>query len=94
MAEIFAAAGLLREGVMDSLRREGRKLCITSTVSRVLKYIPELQRQVKQLQRKKEEILSKVPFITAAGKIIATYAISALYLSEKKIRVQICMIFD
>ncbi|KAK8957575.1 Transcription factor ORG3 [Platanthera zijinensis] len=69
-----------------------RKLSIPSTVSRVLKYIPELQRRVKQLQRKKEEILSKAPSIAAAGKIVASPAISALCLSEKEIMVQICMV--
>lgn len=36
------------------------KLSIPATVSRVLKYIPELQEQVKRLTKKKEEILSKV----------------------------------
>lgn len=36
-----------------------KKLSIPGTVSRVLKYIPELQQQVERLVRRKEELLSK-----------------------------------
>ncbi|XP_068662842.1 transcription factor ORG2-like [Aristolochia californica] len=37
-----------------------KKLSIPTTVSRVLKYIPELQKQVELLTQRKEEILSKM----------------------------------
>ncbi|KAH9680255.1 hypothetical protein WN943_026878 [Citrus x changshan-huyou] len=37
-----------------------KKLSIPATVSRVLKYIPELQQQVERLMQKKEELLSKI----------------------------------
>ncbi|XP_024922954.3 transcription factor ORG2 isoform X1 [Ziziphus jujuba] len=37
-----------------------KKLSIPATVSRVLKYIPDLQQQVEGLVRKKEELLSKM----------------------------------
>ena len=37
-----------------------KKLSIPTTVSRVLKYIPELQHQVEGLFQKKEELLSKL----------------------------------
>ncbi|PON88894.1 Basic helix-loop-helix transcription factor [Trema orientale] len=37
-----------------------KKLSIPATVSRVLKYIPELQQQVEGLVRKREELLSKL----------------------------------
>ncbi|KAJ4723542.1 Transcription factor ORG2 [Melia azedarach] len=37
-----------------------KKLSIPATVSRVVKYIPELQQQVKRLDEKKEELLTKI----------------------------------
>ena len=37
-----------------------KKLSIPGTVSRVLKYIPELQKQVEKLVQKREELLSKI----------------------------------
>ncbi|CAL1352234.1 unnamed protein product [Linum trigynum] len=37
-----------------------KKLSIPNTVSRVLKYIPELQQQVEALERKKKELLSAI----------------------------------
>ncbi|XP_027364482.1 transcription factor ORG2-like [Abrus precatorius] len=37
-----------------------KKLSIPATISRVLKYIPELQQQVEGLNKKKEETLSKI----------------------------------
>ncbi|KAJ0043846.1 hypothetical protein Pint_18255 [Pistacia integerrima] len=37
-----------------------KKLSIPATVSRVLKYIPELQQQVERLIQKKEELLSRI----------------------------------
>lgn len=37
-----------------------KKLSIPATVSHVLKYIPELQAQVKSLMKKKEEILARI----------------------------------
>ncbi|KAJ6700146.1 ACHAETE-SCUTE TRANSCRIPTION FACTOR-RELATED [Salix purpurea] len=37
-----------------------KKLSIPSTISRVLKYIPELQQQVEKQIQRKEELLSKL----------------------------------
>lgn len=37
-----------------------KKLSIPTTISRVLKYIPELQHQVERLTKKKEEILLRI----------------------------------
>ncbi|XP_042514385.1 transcription factor ORG2-like [Macadamia integrifolia] len=39
---------------------EMRKLSIPTTISRVLKYIPELQNQVENLKQRKQEILSTI----------------------------------
>ncbi|KAK1366003.1 Basic helix-loop-helix transcription factor [Heracleum sosnowskyi] len=39
---------------------QAKKLSIPNTVSRVLKYIPELQNEVERLIRKKEELTSKI----------------------------------
>ena len=75
-----------------------KKLSIPSTVSRVLKYIPELQRQVERLIQKKEEFLSK---ISREGDPIhlenqrngtlgsSLSAVSARRLSDREIVVQI-----
>ena len=75
-----------------------KKLSIPSTVSRVVKYIPELQQQVERLIRKKEELLSK---ISRQGDVIhqenqrngtlgSSFAsVSATMLSDREIVVQI-----
>ncbi|KAK7278960.1 hypothetical protein RJT34_24001 [Clitoria ternatea] len=42
------------------LHDQTKKLSIPSTISRVLKYIPELQQQVEGLTKKKEEILLRI----------------------------------
>ncbi|KAJ9695396.1 hypothetical protein PVL29_010726 [Vitis rotundifolia] len=77
---------------------QAKKLSIPSTVSRVLKYIPELQQQVERLIQKKEELLSK---ISRQGDIIhlekqrkgtlasSLSAVSASRLSDREIVVQI-----
>ncbi|CBI30114.3 hypothetical protein VitviT2T_012724 [Vitis vinifera] len=77
---------------------QAKKLSIPSTVSRVLKYIPELQKQVERLIQKKEELLSK---ISRQGDIIhqekqrkatlasSLSAVSANRLSDREIVVQI-----
>ncbi|XP_034693284.1 transcription factor ORG2-like [Vitis riparia] len=77
---------------------QAKKLSIPSTVSRVLKYIPELQQQVERLIQKKEELLSK---ISRQGDIIhlekqrkgtlasSLSAVSANRLSDREIVVQI-----
>nr|QDF82465.1 transcription factor bHLH100-like isoform X1 [Cymbidium goeringii] len=77
---------------------QSKKLSIPSTVARILKYIPELQRQVEQLKVKKEELLSKVSNrnkltsqFTDNSKGSASPAISAFWLSKKEIMVQICL---
>ncbi|KAL8489357.1 hypothetical protein ACS0TY_024827 [Phlomoides rotata] len=41
------------------LQDQSRKLSIPTTVSRVLKYIPELQKEVERLIQKKERLISK-----------------------------------
>ncbi|XP_034703429.1 transcription factor ORG2-like isoform X1 [Vitis riparia] len=77
---------------------QAKKLSIPSTVSRVLKYIPELQRQVERLIQKKEEFLSK---ISREGDLIhlenqrngalgsSLSAVSARRLNDREIVVQI-----
>ena len=75
-----------------------KKLSIPSTVSRVVKYIPELQQQVERLIRKKEELLSK---ISRQGDVIhqenqrngtlgsSLASVSATMLSDREIGFQI-----
>ncbi|OWM85472.1 transcription factor ORG2-like isoform X2 [Punica granatum] len=54
-------------GLYSSLRSllpasdQTKKLSIPSTVSRVLKYIPELQQQVQKLAKEKEDLLMRIP---------------------------------
>ncbi|KAJ1404174.1 Myc-type, basic helix-loop-helix [Sesbania bispinosa] len=53
-------------GLISSLRsllplsHQTKKMSIPVTISRVLKYIPELQQQVEGLTKKKEELLSRI----------------------------------
>ncbi|XP_019162255.1 PREDICTED: transcription factor bHLH101-like isoform X2 [Ipomoea nil] len=55
---INALYSSLRSLLPDS--DQARKLSIPATVSRVVKYIPELQKQVERLQQKKEELGSRI----------------------------------
>ncbi|KAJ4845665.1 hypothetical protein Tsubulata_003552 [Turnera subulata] len=77
-----------------------KKSSIPATVSRVLKYIPELQQQVERLVRRKEELLSKISKrderilhenqrIRAPTKSSSLTAVSTSCLSNKELVVQI-----
>ncbi|KAJ4977654.1 hypothetical protein NE237_008434 [Protea cynaroides] len=52
---LYASLGSLLPGVDNT-----RKLSIPATISRVLKYIPELQKRVEKLKQRKEDILASV----------------------------------
>ncbi|XP_048127639.1 transcription factor ORG2-like isoform X2 [Rhodamnia argentea] len=79
------------------------KLSIPATVSRVLKYVPELQQQVQILAQEKEELLSRIN--AAQGSEDCTHqetgkgkgaipnsapSISTNHLSESEVAIQIC----
>ncbi|CAF1850017.1 BnaCnng57560D [Brassica napus] len=75
-----------------------KKLSIPQTVSRSLKYIPELQEQVKKLIQKKEELLVRVSgqraiehYVEPQPKAVARYVstISATKLGDNEVLVQI-----
>ncbi|KAF2602669.1 hypothetical protein F2Q70_00026681 [Brassica cretica] len=75
-----------------------KKLSIPQTVSRSLKYIPELQEQVKKLIQKKEELLVRVSgqraiehYVEPQPKAVARYVstISATKLGDNEVMVQI-----
>ncbi|XP_072961372.1 protein IRON-RELATED TRANSCRIPTION FACTOR 2-like isoform X3 [Typha angustifolia] len=72
-----------------------KKLSIPSTISRVLKYIPELQREVVRLKRRKEEIAmmatrrEEVQVIRDG--IEDSPVVSATLLSNKEVMVHICI---
>ncbi|XP_043692857.1 transcription factor ORG2-like [Telopea speciosissima] len=72
-----------------------RKLSIPATVSRVLKYIPELQKQVERLKQRKGEILASVynrgnnkQRNSIVRKSLPTVSVSRV--DEKDILIQIC----
>ncbi|KAJ0245852.1 Myc-type [Hirschfeldia incana] len=75
-----------------------KKLSIPQTVSRSLKYIPELQEEVKKLIQKKEEILVRVSgqkdiehHVKQQPKVVARYVstVSATRLGDNEVMVQI-----
>ncbi|KAL1191538.1 Transcription factor ORG2 [Cardamine amara subsp. amara] len=78
---------------------QSKKLSIPETVSRSLKYIPELQQQVKKLVQKKEELLVRVSGQrdfehyndNQKPKAVASYVstVSATRLGENEVMVQI-----
>ncbi|CAG7905479.1 unnamed protein product, partial [Brassica rapa] len=77
---------------------QSKKLSIPQTVSRSLKYIPELQEQVKKLIQKKEELLVRVSgqrdiehYVEPHPKAVARYVstISATKLGDNEVMVQI-----
>ncbi|KAB2608385.1 transcription factor ORG2-like [Pyrus ussuriensis x Pyrus communis] len=76
-----------------------KKLSIPNTVSRVVKYIPELQKQVEGLIRKREELLSRITKqesalheeknqIKSAARSSLS-AVSAYQLNDKEVAIQI-----
>ncbi|XP_056864382.1 transcription factor ORG2-like [Raphanus sativus] len=75
-----------------------KKLSISATVSRGLKYIPELEEQVKKLLQKKEELLVRVSgqrdiehYVKPQPKTVACYVstVSATKLGDNEVMVQI-----
>ncbi|XP_010312405.2 uncharacterized protein [Solanum lycopersicum] len=70
-----------------------KKLSIPSTVSRILKYIPELQSEVERLVQKKEEFTSKnilnKPKRIKGGIENSSFVISTSELGDKEIVIQI-----
>ncbi|KAF8642103.1 hypothetical protein HU200_067360 [Digitaria exilis] len=69
-----------------------KKLSIPTTVSRVLKYIPELQKQVDNLERRKKELTDAncKPGVLKTSKII-TPIVSATCLNDMEIMVQVSL---
>ncbi|KAK6149070.1 hypothetical protein DH2020_016595 [Rehmannia glutinosa] len=84
---------------------QSRKLSIPATLSRVLKYIPELKKEIDRLRKKKESLMSsskinsKVPLIGHKNKRIKvpiqtnllSSAISATPISDREIVIQSSM---
>ncbi|KAJ4905043.1 Transcription factor ORG2 [Raphanus sativus] len=77
---------------------QSKKLSISATVSRGLKYIPELEEQVKKLLQKKEELLVRVSgqrdiehYVKPQPKTVACYVstVSATKLGDNEVMVQI-----
>ncbi|KAG9459637.1 hypothetical protein H6P81_004145 [Aristolochia fimbriata] len=83
---------------------QSKKLSIPSTVSRVLKYIPELQKQVELLAQRKDEILSRISkqgrdknHAIGSGKrrptVVSSFPmIVASQVDDREVVVQMCMI--
>ena len=69
-----------------------KKLSIPTTVSRVLKYIPELQKQVDNLERRKKELTNAncKPGVLKTSQIV-TPIVSATCLNETEIMVQVSL---
>ncbi|XP_062208108.1 protein IRON-RELATED TRANSCRIPTION FACTOR 2-like [Phragmites australis] len=70
-----------------------KKLSIPTTVSRVLKYIPELQKQVDNLERKREELTNAncKPGVLDTKESI-TPVVSATCLNDMEIMVQVSLL--
>jgi hypothetical protein len=69
-----------------------KKLSIPTTVSQVLKYIPELQKQVDDLERKKEELTSascKLGLSKTSEGIAPV--VSATFINDMEIMLQVSM---
>ncbi|PAN26498.1 hypothetical protein PAHAL_5G016500 [Panicum hallii] len=69
-----------------------KKLSIPTTVSRVLKYIPELQKQVDNLERRKKELTNAncKPGVLNTSEIV-TPVVSATCLNDTEIMVQVSL---
>lgn len=71
-----------------------KKLSIPTTVCRVLKYIPELQKKVEDLEKRKEELTSAncKPGVILSGGIALAPTVSATCLNDKEIMVQVSLL--
>ncbi|ONK67496.1 uncharacterized protein A4U43_C05F650 [Asparagus officinalis] len=67
---------------------ESKKLSIPCTIARVLKYIPELQKNIKRMAGKKEEILLSM---SKRQNFVIEPTISAKCLNKKEVIMQICI---
>ncbi|WOK99906.1 transcription factor bHLH101 [Canna indica] len=72
----------------DHNKKKKYKLSIPVTISRVLKYIPELQGRVERLVRRKEEIMSELP---PRPEEQSHCVASATCLSNREVMVQLCL---
>ncbi|KAI5317909.1 hypothetical protein L3X38_037616 [Prunus dulcis] len=78
---------------------QAKKLSIPNTISRVLKYIPELQKQVEGLIRKREELLSRASNqedvmreekdMKSTARSSSLSAVSTYRLSDREVAIQI-----
>ncbi|XP_021741152.1 transcription factor bHLH101-like [Chenopodium quinoa] len=87
-----------------------RRLSIPATVARVLKYIPELQEEVKDLTHRKEELLSEIsvlqgnntreniheekPKMDKIKEKSTSFSVSMNNLSDKEMVIQISTLFE
>ncbi|GLT95822.1 hypothetical protein SLE2022_134840 [Rubroshorea leprosula] len=74
---------------------ETKKLSITATVSRVVKYIPELQEEVERLLQKKEQLLSRISrqakqIHQEPSKRNGSVAVTANQPTKNELIIQIC----
>ncbi|XP_064937521.1 protein IRON-RELATED TRANSCRIPTION FACTOR 2-like [Musa acuminata AAA Group] len=80
----------------DQARKKKKKLSIPLIVCRVLKYVPELQRQVERLSRRKEEILLALSRPEEQSQCVRSAVqypmVSATCLSKREVMVQLCVV--
>jgi hypothetical protein len=74
-----------------------KKMSIPVTVSRVLKYIPELQKHVAKITKKKEQLLAKGSKwqehnSTLKNRCIDSLVVTATCLTDKEVMVNICIL--
>ncbi|KAF3340966.1 transcription factor bHLH100-like protein [Carex littledalei] len=74
-----------------------KKMGIPVTVSRVLKYIPELQKQVEKMTKKKQQLLVKGSQrqkhnSTSKDHCIDSLVVTATCLTDKEVMVNICIL--
>ncbi|KAJ4804801.1 basic helix-loop-helix (bHLH) DNA-binding superfamily protein [Rhynchospora pubera] len=74
-----------------------KKMSIPTTVSRVLKYIPELQKQVAKLTKKKEKLLLNGSLwqehnSTSKDHYIDSLVVAATCLTDKEVMINICIL--
>ncbi|KAJ6825677.1 transcription factor bHLH100 [Iris pallida] len=74
-----------------------KNMSIPCTIGRVLKYIPELQRQIERLTRRKEDVLLRSSKESALAsnnenKFVSYPTVSATCINRREVMVQICMV--
>ncbi|XP_074581218.1 protein IRON-RELATED TRANSCRIPTION FACTOR 2-like [Curcuma longa] len=82
----------LRRLLPESKQQKEKKSSIPATISRVLKYIPDLRAELEQLSRRKEEMQVLLRRREEESDCVGYPLVSATCISNREVMVQLCLL--